>query len=204
MMARTMPTRSSCHSVLGGWWLLATDRNWSMRFNVRPPRWYHNSANPATTKGVAERNADTSGNGDATASRTPITRPPTTTAVSDVSSSEDCGRNRRNDHVGQRNDLQLHHVGEKDAAYSRQHARDHPRPGIDTENRNADEPADLAVAGAPSTTRCRVEIEKQDHPDRDGETQAESDRMSRSRARQTVRKPKLSTASAARAAILPK
>ena len=56
-----------------------------MRLNVRPPRWYQSSASPATTKGVAERNAETSGNGDATASRTPMTRPPMITAVSEVS-----------------------------------------------------------------------------------------------------------------------
>ena len=56
-----------------------------MRLSIRPPRWYQSNAPTANTNGAAERTAETPGKGVATASRTPMARPPTTTARSEVS-----------------------------------------------------------------------------------------------------------------------
>jgi hypothetical protein len=91
--------------------------------------------------------------------------------------SEERGRNRGYDHVGQGNNLKPHHVAQEDSADTGEHAGDHPGPGIDPQHGNANQPADLAVVGeGPHRQAEPAPVEEQDHPDRDGQAQCKGDR----------------------------
>src|ERR1700721_432960 len=110
-----------------------------MRLSIRPPRWYQSSAPTAKTKGAAERTAETPGKGVATASSTPIARPPTITARREVK-----------------------------------------RPGIDAQDRNADQAADLAIIGKRTHRQTKpAAIEEDDHAQGHRDTQAKRDRARR-------------------------
>ena len=148
-----------------------------MRLSIRPPRWYHSSASPATTKGVAERNAEISGKGDATASSNADDETADDYGCQRSEPSEDRSRDCRYDHVGQRNNLQPHHVGQENPADAGEHAGNHPGPGIDAQDWNANKPADFAIIGQRTHRQAKAaEIEEQDHPDRDGQAQRKGDR----------------------------
>ena len=107
-----------------------------------------------------------------------MARPPTITAESDVSRPRIAAATAGTTMIGQRDRLQPHHVGQKDAADAGQHAGNRPGPGVDAQapERRSAPLISRSLASARIDRPSRLRLRKTTMPSVTSDAQAKRDR----------------------------